>query len=75
MALRRAWARLKRGHRLGVVFVPERCLGTLGCLQRPSAVDVFAELGDVAEDAHLVAADLHEAAVHGDVELRCHRPA
>ena len=38
--------------------------------QRTCAVDLLGELGDVGEDAHRVAAHLHETTVDGDVEHR-----
>ena len=68
-ALRRALARLNAASRFGIGFLTQRCFGPLLGSRRSAPVDLVAELGDVAEDADLVVADLHETAVHGDVEL------
>src|SRR4051794_26721238 len=58
------------GRSLVVLFRAELRLGPLLGCRSAAAVDVGAELGDVAEDADLVGADLDETAVHRNIELR-----
>ena len=68
-ALRRAWARLKAATASASCSVAQDRFGALGSRVCPRTIDLITELGNVAEDADLVVADLHEATVHGDVEL------
>lgn len=51
------------------VFVAQNGLGAFLGSHRSSAIDLITELGDVAENADLVVADLHETTMNGDVEL------
>ena len=69
-ALRRAFARLNASLGFGIGFTTAQ--GRFRPLlrsRRSAPVDLVTELGDVAEDADLVVANLHETAVDGDVEL------
>jgi hypothetical protein len=59
----------ERSDGFGIMSVTQRRFGAFRRGQSARTIDVFAELGNIAEDADPVVADLYETAVHGDIEL------